>query len=79
MGVAQLGVKVELEVIVERKLLVSEFNVLVLALLNDSTSVYRLYNSINTILEILNKHGLALLKGHLNGPHHLIVRQTGDL
>jgi hypothetical protein len=79
MGIAQLGVEVKLEVVVERKLFISKLDVLVLALLYDGASVHRLNNSVNTVFKVLNEHGLTLLKGNLNGSHHLVIRQTGDL
>jgi hypothetical protein len=79
MGIAQLGVEVKLEIVVERKLFISKLDILVLALLYDGASVNRLNNSVNTVFKVLNEHGLTLLKGNLNGSHHLVIRQTGDL
>jgi hypothetical protein len=79
MGIAQFGVEVKLEVVVERKLFITKLDVPVLALLYDGASVNRLNNSVNTVFKVLNEHGLTLLKGNLNGSHHFVIRQTGYL
>ena len=79
MGVSKLGVEVELEVLMEVQLSVSHLDVLALALLDDGTSVHRLDDGVNSVLQILDQHWLSSLNGELEGLHHFGVRETGDL
>lgn len=61
MRVTELGVQVQSEVVVERKLFVSQLDVLILTLSDNSTSVDGLNNGINAVLKVFNKHGFTLL------------------
>lgn len=79
MGVAQLGVQVESEVLVKGKLLVTHTDVAVSTLLDDSTSVDGLDDGINGVVKVLNHDGVSLLDSELNSLNELGVGKTGNL
>ena len=60
MRVGQLGVQVQVEVVVEGKLLVSHLDVSITSLFDNGTSIDGLEHGIDGVKQVLDQHGLAL-------------------
>lgn len=57
----------------------SKFDVLVLTLLDDGSSVNWSEHGIDAVQEVLNENGLSVFNGELNGLDDLWVGESGDL
>jgi hypothetical protein len=79
MRVTQLGVQVEREIFMKGKLFVTHTDVLVPTFLDNSASIHRLNNSIDSVVKVLNHHGVSLLNGKLNSLYQFGVGETSDL
>lgn len=79
MWVGELSVHDELELVMQGKISVSHLDVLVLTLLDNSSSINGLQDSINAVLQVLKENGLSRLNSELNSLDHSLVAQTSDL
>jgi len=79
MRVGQLSVEVKVEVLVQRKFLVSHLDVSVTSLLDNGTCIYGLQDGIDRVIQVLNEDRVSLFNRGLNGLDDLRVGQSGDL
>lgn len=63
----------------EGELLITHTDVSVSSFFDDSTSVNGLDDGVNSVVKVLNHHGVTFLDSKLNGLHKLGVGKTGDL